>query len=621
MDQNHGALMPLYFALRLVVTNYITNNIQGGIDLKKQSNLSRLMGYAGNYRYLTYASWALSALSALIALVPFWYLWKIIKEVLKVMPDFALAKDLTHNGWMAVLYAVLSMFIYISGLMCSHLAAFRVASNLRMETMHHIVRLPLGFAESFGSGKLRKIVNESSGATETYLAHQLPDKAGAIATPLGLLVLLFAFDWRLGLLSLLPVLLGFLIMMSMTGSRMRKKMMEYQNALGDMSNEAVEYVRGIPVVKTFGQTVFSFKRFKDSIDRYSVWVIDYTKSCRLPMLLYTTAINGVFAFLIAAGLIFTRTGVTEEFLLNLLFYIIITPVISITLTKIMFQSENALIVDDALHRIDSVLDMQPLSHTKVSKHPSSNSVELQDVTYSYDGTKNALEHITLKIEAGQTVAFVGPSGGGKTTLANIVSRFFDPQSGRVLIGGVDIKDIDKNELMNTVSFVFQNSRLIKASILDNVKMSRPSATREEVMKALQTAQCMDIIEKLPNGVDTVIGTKGIYLSGGEQQRIAIARTLLKDSPIILLDEATAFADPDNESRVQAAFSALAKGRTVIMIAHRLSTIIDADRIYVVKDGHIVQNGSGQELTGTDGLFRQMWNDYQTSVQWKVSKEV
>ncbi len=621
MDQNHGALMPLYFALRLVVTNYITNNILGGIDLKKQSNLSRLMGYAGNYRYLTYASWALSALSALIALVPFWYLWKIIKEVLEVMPDFTLAKDLTRNGWMAVLYAVLSMFIYISGLMCSHLSAFRVASNLRMETMHHIVRLPLGFAESFGSGKLRKIVNESSGATETYLAHQLPDKAGAIATPIGLLVLLFAFDWRLGLLSLLPVLLGFLIMMSMTGARMRKKMMEYQNALGDMSNEAVEYVRGIPVVKTFGQTVFSFKRFKDSIDRYSVWVIDYTKSCRLPMLLYTTAINGVFAFLIAAGLIFTRTGVTEEFLLNLLFYIIITPVISITLTKIMFQSENALIVDDALHRIDSVFDMQPLSHTKVSKHPSSNSVELQDVTYSYDGTKNALEHITLKIEAGQTVAFVGPSGGGKTTLANIVSRFFDPQSGRVLIGGVDIKDIDKNELMNTVSFVFQNSRLIKASILDNVKMSKPSATREEVMKALQTAQCMDIIEKLPDGVDTVIGTKGIYLSGGEQQRVAIARTLLKDSPIILLDEATAFADPDNESRVQAAFSALAKGRTVIMIAHRLSTIIDADRIYVVKDGHIVQNGSGKELTGTDGLFRQMWNDYQTSVQWKVSKEV
>ncbi len=589
--------------------------------MKKQSNLSRLMEYAGNYRYLTYSSWVLSALSALIALVPFWYLWKIIKEVLTVLPDFSQATGLTHNGWMAVLYAVLSMCIYIAGLMCSHLAAFRVASNLRTETMHHIVKLPLGFAESFGSGKLRKIVNESSGATETYLAHQLPDKAGAIATPLGLLVLLFAFDWRLGLLSLLPVLLGFLIMMIMTGSRMRKKMVEYQNALGDMSNEAVEYVRGIPVVKTFGQTVFSFKRFKDSIDRYSVWVTAYTKSCRLPMLFYTTSINSVFAFLIAAGLIFTRNGVTEEFLLNLLFYIIITPVISITLTKIMFQSENALIVDDALRRIDSVLDMQPLSRTKDSMHPASNSVELQDVTYSYDGTKNALEHISLKIEAGQTVAFVGPSGGGKTTLANVISRFFDPQSGRVLIGGVDVKDIDKKELMDTVSFVFQNSRLIKASILENVKMSRPAATREEVMTALRNAQCMDIIEKLPNGIDTVIGTKGIYLSGGEQQRIAIARTLLKDSPIILLDEATAFADPDNESRVQAAFSALAKGRTVIMIAHRLSTIADADRIFVVKDGHIVQSGSGKELTRTDGLFRQMWNDYQTSIQWKVAKEV
>lgn len=589
--------------------------------MKKQSNLSRLMGYAGNYRYLTYASWGLSALSALIALVPFWYLWKIIKEVLEVMPDFARAQSLTNNGWMAVLYAVLSIFIYIAGLMCSHLSAFRVAANLRMETTRHIAELPLGFVESFGSGKLRKIINESGAATETYLAHQLPDKAGAIATPLGLLALLFAFDWRLGLLSLLPVLLGFLIMMSMTGSKMRRKMTEYQNALGDMSNEAVEYIRGIPVVKTFGQTVFSFKRFKESIDRYSVWVIAYTKNLRLPMLFYTTAINGVFACLIAAGLFFTRDGLTEEFLLNLLFYIIITPVISITLTKIMFQSENALIVDDALRRIDSVLTLQPLSRTTAPRHPSDSSVELQDVTYSYDGAKNALEHISLKIEAGQTVAFVGPSGGGKTTLANIISRFFDPQSGRVLIGGADVKDIDKNELMNTVSFVFQNSRLIKASILENVKMSRPDATREEVMQALKTAQCMDIIEKLPNGIDTVIGTKGIYLSGGEQQRIAIARTLLKDSPVILLDEATAFADPDNESKVQAAFSALAKGRTVIMIAHRLSTIANADRIFVVKDGHILQSGTGKELIEADGLFKRMWNDYQTSVKWKVAKEV
>ena len=579
------------------------------------------MGYAENYRYLTYASWVLSSLSALVALVPFWYLWKIIREVLEVMPDFGRSQNLTRNGWMAVFYAVLSMLIYIAALMCSHLSAFRVATNLRIKTMEHIVRLPLGFVESFGSGNLRKIVNESSGATETYLAHRLPDKAGAIATPLGLLVFLLAFDWRLGILSLIPVLLGFLIMTKMTGENMRQKMNEYQNALGDMSNEAVEYVRGIPVVKTFGQTVFSFKRFKDSIDRYSTWAIAYTKDLRLPMMFYTTAINGVFAFLIAAGLLFTQNGVNPDFLLNLIFYIIITPVISLTMTKIMFKSEDAMIVDVALHRIDSVLDMHPLSDAVSPKHPADGSVELQDVTYSYDNVKNALEHVSLKIGAGQTVAFVGPSGRGKSTLAAVISRFFDPQSGKVLIGGVDVKDMDKKDLMNTVSFIFQKIRLIKASILDNVKLGRPDASREEVMKALKTAQCMDIIEKLPKGADTVIGTKGVYLSGGEQQRIAIARTILKNSPIIILDEATAFADPDNESRVQAAFSAASKGRTVIMIAHRLSTVLGAEHIFVLKDGQIVQSGASSELMEAEGLFKKMWKDYQTSVRWKVTKEV
>ena len=507
--------------------------------MKKQSNLSRLMQYAGGHRYFTYASWVLSALSALIALVPFWYIWRMIQEVLQVMPDFDKAQNLAVNGWMAVLFAVVAVLVYIAGLMCSHVAAFRVATNIRCEAMRHIVKLPLGFVQEFGSGKLRKIVNESSAATETYLAHQLPDKAGAIATPCGLLVLLLAFDWRLGLLSLIPVALGFLIMMSMTGSKMQQKMKEYQDALDDMSNEAVEYVRGIPVVKTFGQTVFSFKKFKDAIDRYGVWVIAYTKQLRTPMLFYTAAINGVFVFLIAAGLLFTRDGVTNEFLLNLLFYIIITPVISLTLTKIMFQSENAMIVNDALERIDSVLTLTPLSQAAVPQSPKDSSVTLEDVRFSYDGKTDALKHVSLSIRPGQTVAFVGPSGGGKTTLANLIARFFDPQEGRVRTGGVDIRDISKTQLMDTVSYVFQDSKLIKASILENVRLAKPDAGRDEVMRALKAAQCMDIVEKLPNGVNTVIGTKGVYLSGGEQQRIAIARVMLKDSPIVILDEATA----------------------------------------------------------------------------------
>ena len=588
--------------------------------MKKQSNLSRLLAYAGKHKYLTYASWILSAVSALMALVPYWYIWRIMKEVLETAPNFSQTQNLTHNGWMAVLCAVLAVLVYIAGLMCSHMGAFRIATNLRIQTMRHIVKLPLGFAESFGSGKLRKIVNESSAATETYLAHQLPDRAGAIATPCGLLVLLFSFDWRLGLLSLVPVLLGFLIMMSMTGANMQQKMKEYQNALDDMSNEAVEYVRGIPVVKTFGQTIFSFKKFKDSIDRYQKWVIAYTKQLRAPMMFYTAAINGVFAFLIAGGLLFAQNGVTSGFLLNLIFYIIITPIISVTLTKIMFQSENAMIVDDALQRIDSVLNLQPLIEAARPQAPQGSSVELEHVRFSYDGKKDALKDISLSIPAGQTIAFVGPSGGGKTTLANIISRFFDPQSGVVKIGGVDVRDIPKEALMNTVSFVFQNSRLIKASILENVRMGKPYATRQEVMRALENAQCTDIIEKLPNGIDTIIGTKGVYLSGGEQQRIAIARVMLKDSPIIILDEATAFADPDNEAKVQTAFSRLSRGKTVIMIAHRLSTVVHADQIYVVKDGEIAESGTFDELIRQNGIFSGMWNNYQTSVQWKVAKE-
>lgn len=586
--------------------------------MKKESDLKRLMGYAGKHKYLTYASWALSAVSALTALVPFIYIWRIINEVIETAPDFSAAQNLTRYGWYAVLFAVLSVLIYIAGLMCSHISAFRVATNIRIAAMRHIVELPMGAAESFGSGRLRKIVNESSAATENYLAHQLPDKAGAIATPLGLLVLLLVFDRRLGLLSLVPVVLGFIIMMFMTGKSMEQKMKEYQNALDDMSNEAVEYVRGIPVVKTFGQTVYSFKKFKDSIERYRVWVIAYTKELRTPMIFYTAAVNGVFVFLTAGALVFTQNGVSGEFLVDLIFYIIITPIISVTLTKIMFQSENAMIVSDALQRIDSIMDLAPLEDASKPVFIKDSSVELKNVTFSYDGETDVIKNVSLFVPAGKTVALVGPSGGGKTTLANLIARFFDPKSGSVLVGGVNAKDIPKNELMNSVSFVFQNSRLIKASVLENVRLARPTASDEEVVKALETAQCADIIEKLPHGINTVIGEKGVYLSGGEQQRIAIARAVLKDAPIIVLDEATAFADPDNEIKVQAAFSNLSKGKTVIMIAHRLSTVVNADQIFVIKDGCVEQRGTFDELGNTPGLFADMWKEYQTSVKWKVA---
>ena len=588
--------------------------------MKKQSNLSRLLSYAGSYRNFTYASWILSAVSALIALVPFWYIWKIINEVLEVSPNFSEAANIVSNGIWAVVFAFLSFLVYTGGLICSHIAAFRIATNMRIDLVEHIAKLPLGFVDSFGSGRLRKIVNDSTGAAETYLAHRLPDKYAAIATPLGLLAMLLVFDWRLGILSLVPVFIAFSIMSAMTGKRMAEKMKQYNNALENMSNEAVEYVRGIPVVKTFGQSVFSFKKFKGTIDEYAKWVIAYTKDMRVPMMIYTAAANGVFAFLIAGALWFSANGVTNEFLLNLIFYIIITPVISLTLTRIMFMSEDGMIVSDALSRVDGVLSAAFMPESEKKEYPKGSSVTLSDVHFSYDGKKEVIRGVSMNIGAGQTVAFVGPSGGGKSTLASLIARFFDVKGGSIKIGGSDIRNIPKEKLMESVSFVFQDSKLIKATVSENVKMGKPDASDLEVAEALKIARCDDIIEKLPNGINTVIGTKGVYLSGGEQQRLTIARAVLKNAPVLILDEATAFADPDNEVKVQAAFSELSKGKTVIMIAHRLSTVQNADCIYVIADGKIVESGTHNELMKKNGLFAKMQNDYQSSVKWKVSNE-
>lgn len=586
--------------------------------MKKESSLSKLFAYAGKFRYLTIASWILSVISAWLALVPFYYIWRIMKEVLSVASDFGKAAHLKEYGWAAVGFAILSMLVYVCALMCSHLAAFRVQANIRTSLMRHILTLPMGFLDKDGTGKIRKIVNESSAATETYLAHQLPDQAGAIATPAGLLVLLMVFDFRLGLLSLIPVVAAFLIMGTMTGQRMKDKMEEYQNALDEMSSEAVEYVRGIPVVKTFGQSVFSFKRFQASIRKYEKWTIAYTKEMRIPMTVYTTAINAVFAVLIAATFFFTRNRADNTFLLNLLFYIIITPIITVTMNKIMYSSENQLIVADAISRIESILEKKPLPETAHAQEPENNSITFENVSFRYeDAGRDALHQINLAIKEGEHVAFVGPSGGGKTTLASLVARFFDTTEGRILIGNKDVKEIPSRQLMDMVSFVFQDSKLLKTSILENVRMGKKDATREEVMQALKEAQCEDIIAKLPDGIDTVIGSSGTYVSGGEAQRLSIARAMLKNAPILILDEATAFADPDNEAKVQEAFSRLSKGKTVIMIAHRLSSIVDADRICVLKDGSIAEEGTHETLLEKNSVYAHMWEEYNKSVQWKV----
>lgn len=586
---------------------------------KGKGNLSVLMDYAGRRRVLTYLSWVLSAVSALTALVPFIFVWLIVREVIETNGNFAAVQgSLSVYGWWAVGSALISMLVYFAALMCSHVAAFRVAGNMRKRAMRHIGALPVGFMNSLGSGRVRRIVNESSGATETYLAHQLPDMVGAFATPVGMIVLLFVFDWRLGLLSLIPTVLGFIIMSKMTGKDMARKMKEYQSALENMNNEAVEYVRGVPVVKTFGQTVFSFKRFKGSIDSYHTWVVAYTKSLMWPMVAFTTAINCVFVPLIIAGLCFTAGGVDGAFLLNLIFYIIFTPIISVTLMKVMFMSENNMIVSDALQRIDGILAIKPLPEPSAPQTPKDNSVTFENVTFAYEGAdRNAIDGITLDVKAGETVALVGPSGGGKTTAAGLVARFWDTASGAVKVGGVNVKDIDRQTLNDTVAYVFQDSKLLKTSIFENVRMGRPSATREEVLAALHNAQCDDILNKFPHGVDTVIGSKGVYLSGGEQQRIAIARVMLKNAPVLVLDEATAFADPENEAAVQRAFERLAKGRTVIMIAHRLTTVQNADKIYVLKDGKVAEEGTHAWLMEQNGLYHDMYDEYRTSIAWKV----
>ena len=583
---------------------------------KKEKLLPQLLAYAGKRKVLTYLSMGIVGISQLLALTPFLYIWAILRDVI--------AGDnsrIAHYGWMAVAFAVASIIVYFCGLMCSHLAAFRIAANMRKALMRHIMSLPIGFLDTLGSGKVRKWVQESTQSTETYLAHQLPDKAGMYATMLGLAVLMFLFDWRMGLLCLGTVALSLIVMVSMMiGPTLKTKMGEYNKALDCMSNEAVEYVRGIPVVKTFGQSVFSFKRFKASIDQYQKWVIAYTLDLRLPMVLYTTLVNSCFSVLIGLTLFVAKDGeVDGHFLLNLLYYIIVTPAIAVTLNRLMFASENEMIVAEALSKTNRILAIAPLSVPSDAKRPENNELVLHNVRFRYpNASRFAVDGVSLSVKPGQKIALVGPSGGGKTTTAGLMARFFDVTDGAITLGNVDIRNIRKHDLMNRISFVFQDSRLLKTSILENVRLGRPEATREEVLKALHRAQCDDILAKLPQGSDTVIGTKGTYLSGGEQQRIAIARVMLKDTPIVILDEATAFADPDNETRVQKAFSEMAAmGKTLIMIAHRLSSVTGADCIYVMEDGHISESGTHSELLERGGKYAAMWQQYVEFVKWNI----
>lgn len=577
------------------------------------------MSYAGKHKYLTYSSLILSVVSAILALLPFVFIFFVIKEVIEVAPNYSQVVNVAHNGWMAVLFALISLVIYIGALMCSHLSAFRIAGNMRKTQMEHIAKLPLGFIGEMGSGKIRRIVNDSSAATETYLAHQLPDMAGALTTPLGMIVMLFLFDWRFGLICLVPVILGFVSMFKMAGPKMADDMKNYQNALADMNNEAVEYVRGVPVVKTFGQTVHTFKRFKGSIDNYYKFCIAYCKKCRMPMLLYTVFINSAFAFLITLALILTGGGaVTQSILLSLIFYVIFTPAISTSMTKVLFMSENGMVVNDALTRIHSILEIKPLSDAKNPQHPRDNSVEFQNVSFRYSGTENdAIKDVSFKVQPGETVALVGPSGGGKTTAAGLVSRFGDVTGGEIKVGGVDVKSVDPEQLLTAFSIVFQEVTLFNNTVMENIRIGRKDATDAEVMEAARMANCEEFVEKLPDKWNTAIGENGSALSGGERQRISIARAFLKDAPIILLDEATASLDVENETAIQSALSRLIKNKTVLLIAHRMRTVAGADKVVVLSDGTVAEQGQPDKLLSQNGIYTRMVKLQTESQNWAI----
>lgn len=589
--------------------------------MNKKPQKEDLLEYAGDYRSLSVIGCVLAGISAVLAVIPFICIWFAIKDVFSNLSDLSQI-EVGKWGWLAVAFAASSMAVYFIGLMCTHIAAFRTAKNLRSVALHHLISLPLGYFTSHNSGKIRREIDDCASQTEGYLAHQLPDLTAAKVTPIVAVVLLFVFDWRLGLISLIPLCISLFFMFAMMGPSLMENMQKYQSALGDMNAHAVEYVRGIPVVKTFQQSVFSFKRFHDSIQSYKKWAVAYTVLTTKPMCGYTVCINASFAFLIPAGiLLIAGVANPSAFMLDFIFYILFTPLCASAFNKILWSSDQTMRAQDAMRRIKAIINEEALKETESPQSPPNNTISFEDVSFTYQGAETpAVNHISFVVPEGKTVALVGPSGGGKSTVASLIPRFWDTEQGAVKIGGVDVRNIQSSELLKLVGFVFQDNHLFKTTLLDNIRAARPEATDDQIQAAVKAAMCQDIIDKMPNGLQTVIGTKGVYLSGGEQQRIALARAILKDAPIIVLDEATAFADPQNEHQIQKGFETLMKGKTVVMIAHRLSTVKNADKIIVLEEGEIKEQGTHNELLAKNGLYAKMWADYQSSVEWKVGKE-
>lgn len=592
-------------------------------ETQNKNKFIRLLNYSGNYKYLTIVGMFLSALSAICLLVPFVYIWDVVNALLAVAPDFTKAQNLDVYAINAFTFAVLGIILNFFGLMGTHLSAFKNEKNMKDAAIKHLLKLPLGYFSNHTSGGLRKIIDYSTAKTEIFLAHQLFDLTGAIMTPIVFLILLFSFDWRLGLICLIPIILCFVFMYPMFSKESRNSMEKYEKYLEEMNGEAVEYVRGIPVTKAFQQSIYSFKNFINAIKNYGKFSAEYSMSTHIPMTAFTVSINGFFALLIPAGILLAGSVVDVKFFANFMFYIIFTPICAVMMMKIMTVSQDWMLASCALDSIEAILNENPLVDPINPQKPKNHSIKFEGVYFDYenaDGDEHILNDVNLKINENETVALVGPSGGGKTTIASLIPRFWDVNQGSIKVGDVDVRSISTKELMKNISFVFQNTTLFKDSIYNNVAIGRKGASRDDVKKALSLTQCDDIIDELPDGINTVIGSEGTYLSGGQQQRIALARAVLKDAPIIILDEATALADPENEYLIQKAISEITKDKTVIMIAHRLSSVKNVDKIYVVENGRIVEEGNHHTLIDSGGIYSRMWDEFNQSIQWKVKSE-